>query len=432
MMKNGWKGFRRASRLLRRFAADENGNFMLVFALLLVPLILFAGGAIDFSTVFERKSNYQAQLDSVAIAAGNLFIQYKDDPQSAQKKQIEKFLTARLAEIAVGEAGEKFTYRYKINVEKRRIDIKGKLTKETGLLQAGNINKMAAAIQSSVVTKIESKPVCILALGQRTAKGIEFVGDGEMKAKDCVVWSNAAGPQSITFDGSGKVDAERICAVGRVGWSGQYKTKPQPEDNCNNVEDPLKFWQGPAVGATCDYTHTDWIKGDVTRLSPGTYCGGLRVDARKIKLTKGIYIIKDGPLILRGESSIQGENVSFYLTGTNTYADIDGKAKVDIRAPKSGLMSGIAIAANRNTVLSGTSIINGRTDLKIGGVLYFPNQYLHYLGESDTTAASPVTTIIADAVELGGKAYLEVKNDRKKAKYAPIIETNSGTVSLVK
>ena len=174
MTKNGWKGFRRASQLLHRFAADESGNFMFVFALLLVPLILFAGGAVDFSTVFERKSNYQAQLDSVAIAAGNLFIHYKDDPQAAQKKQIEKFLKARLAEIAVGKAGEKFTYSYKIDVGKRRIDIKGKLIKETGLLQAGNINKMAAAIQSSVVTKIESKPVCILALGQRTAKGIEF------------------------------------------------------------------------------------------------------------------------------------------------------------------------------------------------------------------------------------------------------------------
>ena len=94
-------------------------------------------------------------------------------------------------------------------------------------------------------------------------------------------------------------------------------------------------------------------------------------------------------------------------------------------------MAGIAIAADSTTVEDGKSLITGRSDLKIGGVVYLPNHKLVYQGESDTWAASPVTTIIADTIEIGGKAYLEVRNDKKKAKYAPVMETSKGKVFLI-
>lgn len=145
----------------------------------------------------------------------------------------------------------------------------------------------------------------------------------------------------------------------------------------------------------------------------------------------GLYIIKDGPLILRGSSKIKGTDVGILLSGSQTHLDVDGKAKVEIYASEEGDMAGIAIAADRS-VSRGKSTITGRSDLKIGGVIYLPNQDITYWGESDTRASSPVTTIIAGTLEIGGDAFLEVKNNKKKAKYAPVISTGGGTVRLVR
>ncbi len=43
-----------------------------------------------------------------------------------------------------------------------------------------------------------------------------------------------------------------------------------------------------------------------------------------------------------------------------------------------------------------------------------------------------MTTIIGYAIKIGGDAFLEVMNNRKKAKYAPIVSTGNGSVQLVR
>ena len=289
------------------------------------------------------------------------------------------------------------------------------------------IDVLHSSLVSKAVANIYRKPVCILSLSHKVGVGIEFSGDGEMKAKDCVVWSNARGVEALRFDGSGKVRSERLCAVGRAGSVGQFSVDPKPQSHCPPVADPLSSWVAPTVGL-CTHTSLpdEWITGTTANLQPGVYCGGLRVDANKIKLHKGNYIIKDGPLILRGSSEISGKDVGIFLTGLDSYLDIDGRSEVDIRAASKGVMAGIAIAARGDV---GDSKITGRSDLKIGGVIYLPNQNLSYQGESEIVAISPITTIIANSIKLGGEAYLEVANDRDKAIYAPIIETG-GVVYL--
>ena len=92
-------------------------------------------------------------------------------------------------------------------------------------------------------------------------------------------------------------------------------------------------------GHACTHTDDGWIRKTTVQLQPGVYCGGLRVDAKNIMLRRGIYVIKDGPLILRGSSKIKGDDVGIFLTGDGTHLDIDGKSKVDITAAEDGEMA---------------------------------------------------------------------------------------------
>ncbi|MFH0298829.1 TadE/TadG family type IV pilus assembly protein [Bradyrhizobium sp. 31Argb] len=59
--------FNRLSTAARRFAAADQGNIAVIFALASVPIITFVGAAIDYSRVNAARSSMQAALDSTAL-----------------------------------------------------------------------------------------------------------------------------------------------------------------------------------------------------------------------------------------------------------------------------------------------------------------------------------------------------------------------------
>lgn len=58
---------RRIGRQLARFAAAEQGNIAVIFAIALVPVLSFIGAAIDYSRAVQARTSMQAALDSTAL-----------------------------------------------------------------------------------------------------------------------------------------------------------------------------------------------------------------------------------------------------------------------------------------------------------------------------------------------------------------------------
>ncbi len=389
-------------------------------------LLITAGVAIDFLRLVERQGSAQAHIDAAALGAARVFI----DRNGEKPDVLDRLVREKVAQT-LDAADEDFgdSLRISVDVPGRTVAVSGETVIQTAFLSLASFSSLQKSVSAVATAEVDNQPVCILALKSDDGTGIEFSGQGEMKAKKCVVWSNATGSQSIAFDGNGKVSASRICAVGRVSSSSRFGVKPAPEGGCAHVDNPMADWQPPEFSG-CDYTYSGWISRTTAQLSPGVYCGGLRVDAKHIFLKPGIYVVKDGPLVLRGESRITGKGIGIYLAGEDARLDIDGKSKVEIHSDTTGPMAGIVVASSPDAGREQSSI-TGRSDLKIGGVIYLPTHELTYWGESDTYAASPVTTIIGHTIEIGGDAYLEVMNDKAKAKYAPVVSTGNGSVQLV-
>ncbi|WP_061021302.1 TadE/TadG family type IV pilus assembly protein [Bradyrhizobium sp. CCH5-F6] len=57
----------RLGRQLARFAAAEQGNIAVIFAIALVPVLSFVGAAIDYSRAAQARSSMQSALDSAAL-----------------------------------------------------------------------------------------------------------------------------------------------------------------------------------------------------------------------------------------------------------------------------------------------------------------------------------------------------------------------------
>ncbi|KQU20094.1 hypothetical protein ASG63_23255 [Methylobacterium sp. Leaf94] len=89
------------------------------------------------------------------------------------------------------------------------------------------------------------------------------------------------------------------------------------------------------------------VSGTVT-LQPGTYCGGLHITKKgQVTLKPGVYIMKDGPLVVDKGGSLTGVNTGFYFTGVRGGLLFDDKSVVSLTAPKDGPMSGLLFFEDR-------------------------------------------------------------------------------------
>jgi hypothetical protein len=77
-------------------------------------------------------------------------------------------------------------------------------------------------------------------------------------------------------------------------------------------------------------------------LNPGVYCGGLMIMGNsRVRLNPGVYIVQNGLFKVGNRATLIGENVGFYLTGTDTLMFFDRGSTIDLTAPKSGPLAGI-------------------------------------------------------------------------------------------
>jgi hypothetical protein len=418
-----------------RFVGDRNGGVAILFSVALLAVVAAAGAALDFSRAASWRSSVLLAADAAAIAGAKEYLLHptlsKDEQVARVERTTREALTGGMsrvmgAEHALGKIVVKPVY------DDRTVEVTVAARIRTSLASIFGIRELAVSAETKAQAVVKEDPICILALDPQANPGILFQGAGELNAEKCIAWSNSRMPRSIAAQGSGRALTRRMCAAGRVQRNGPYRLVPTPEENCTSIADPMAAWTPPPVEACSETGGVPKKSTGTIVLSPGTYCGGLRVEADQIRLQQGIYVIKDGPLVLTGNARIEAKFVGIYLTGAGASMTITGNTDVDLLSPSSGPMAGVAVAQDRFAAPGQKSSITGNSDLRVGGVLYFPTQKLSYWGNSKTQAWSPVTTVVAESVEIGGSAYLEVTNDIKKNKFAPVMLTGESGVRLIR
>ena len=67
-------------------------------------------------------------------------------------------------------------------------------------------------------------------------------------------------------------------------------------------------------------------------------------------MNPGHYVVQDGPFNVGGGANIDGQGVSFFLTGNDAVIDVAGGGDLDFSAPTTGDMAGMLFYADRNLV----------------------------------------------------------------------------------
>jgi hypothetical protein len=198
-------------------------------------------------------------------------------------------------------------------------------------------------LSTSATAKVSAKmPLCLLALDRRAPDSVSLEKSAQMTATNCMVYSNSINDKGLEAKDSAVLTAGLICTAGGKYKGDNAKFLPSPVTDCPVMDNPLENRAAPSVGA-CNYYDTV-VNGGTQTLQPGVYCGGLKItNSAVVTLTRGVYIIKDGPLKVESYATMQGTDVGFYLNGKSSNLTFDRTSTISLSAPKDGVMAGLLI-----------------------------------------------------------------------------------------
>jgi Flp pilus assembly protein TadG len=323
------KGLVRAGRRrMSRFAADNAANTIVTFALTLPILVAAAGMAVDYSLAAKARSNMQAVADSAALA-------------SVTELQLARSDESRITAVAnnfVNSALQDVSTTVKVDLDALTVQVGIDKHYTPYFRTASNLQLHASATAKMSGTM----PLCLLGLDPIAPQTIGLQNSALLTAPGCLVQSNSkglAGLQSLLF---AVLKSGMTCSSGGVVLTLGSNYVPMPTTDCPVLPDPLRSRVPPSVGA-CNYNNM-LVNGGNQNLQPGVYCGGLKLtNGATGNLASGVYIIKDGPLIVDAGASISGTEVGFFLKGNGSNITFDANSTVNLAAPKTGPLAGILI-----------------------------------------------------------------------------------------
>ncbi len=393
----------RAKGFLTSFRAAEAGSTTILFAVSVVAIFGVMALAVDYAAWTNRTSDLQATADTAALAGATRLAAAESSESATQFAQSylqAKKIASSTSNVTVNEGAATVTVT--ITEPGRRY-----LSPVFGL-KAPTIKVVAEAVAQGKAAR-----PCIIALDPAAPVGIDFSLAGSVTAIDCAIWSNSTSATSFDLNGSGSATSDRNCAVGGVSGN-TFAITPNAEANCPPALDPFLSWTPPA-SAICDQSNFQKLDNGPVTLTPGVYCGGLRVGgATELFLEPGIYFIKDGPLKVNAGASITGTGVTILLTGIDSHADFLGSATVHLSAPTSGATEGLVIASGREEPILDTKV-GGGVEMDIEGTVYLPTHNLSYGGNSESLLPSSYTFLVAKTITFHGGSTVVVRGNPETA-----------------
>jgi len=341
-----------------KFRADQSGGVLVLVALLFPILTGLSAAAIDYASLVKRRTELQRAADSASIAGVNQFKLANADDAAAIR-------TAEAMARAQSQNNIHSTAIVKAQVLANHTSVRVTVSEQIPLSFGKILNMPTVEVNVASNAKLSGTTrLCLLALDPSSPGAFHLESAARITAGDCSIYSNSKSPSGIQAENAAVATALTTCSAG--GYSGSRANfTPPPATGCPTLRDPLADRVGPAIGSCINlsnYTNpkkgegdpdnpkygVNVVSGSVT-LDPGTYCGGLHLTKKaQVTLRSGVYIMKDGPLVVDKKASMSGTNVGFYFAGSSPGLLFDQDSVISLTAPKDGAMSGLLFFEDRN------------------------------------------------------------------------------------
>jgi hypothetical protein len=404
----GWK---KSIRLrfgwaLARYCAAAAGHVALTTAISLPVALLAVGAAIDYSIYERQRSALQAVADAAAIAGAREVVL-----SNADARQIEAsaaaFVESNMS-LSPARRAEKFELETTLSQDLHTltVTIRQYWNPTFAHLFAKDVTPI---VVDATARLVGSEKICLLALDEQASPAVRLRNYASLTGNGCGVFANSRSSGSLQNDGNGTMRASIICTVGGVQGS-ISGFDPRPVTDCPRTDDPLADRAPPSFSG-CSHSFLR-LTDKVTKIRPGTYCGGLRIDgSSRILAEPGVYVIKDGPLKVTGRAQLTGTDVGFYLTGKGAVFEMTADTTIDLEGPRSGAMAGLLFYENRSNTAGSQHRIESNNAHKLLGTIYLPQGTLLVDANAPVADRSAYTAIIARSLQLEAGPLLQLNSD---------------------
>ncbi|MDX2288734.1 MAG: pilus assembly protein TadG-related protein [Hyphomicrobiaceae bacterium] len=393
-----YRGF--SARLAGRFAHERDGSLVVKFALLIPVLLTVIGGAVDRARLLRHEQVLQSAVDAAALAAAKeitITNVGRDSLGSVAQSAVYARLEARERLKDIGLP----TVETIVRDTPLEVDVLATGTFESAFGETFGFGTLT--VQARAIARVVGKPnICVLALEELNAFALWMLTGSRITGGDCAVFSNSRSPSGLAVRSKSVLSAETVCSAGGADVTGQVS--PAPLTDCPQFSDPLAGRAEPIIGA-CDYTGK--IVDNDTTLDPGVYCGGLTIrGSARVTLMPGTYVIKDGPLALMKSASMEGDGVSFFLSGEAAVLNTEAGTSISLSASTSGELAGLLFFASRSQSEAVGHRILSKNAQTLVGTIYLPNNMLLIDGASSVGTASAYTAIVVRQLKLNNGPHL--------------------------
>jgi Flp pilus assembly protein TadG len=328
------------------FGSERRGGIAVTFALSLPVLLGLVGGGIDYARLVTRKSQLQNAVDVGALAGGNALKLAASNSASVRGVVEQTILTN-----AASPPDRPLTITVDVASDKSSVFARAEdtISLAFGRLIGQGARTVSAQARVNVVGKMR---LCMLTLDTAAPGAFNLQKNAQVTALGCSLYSDSTSPIGMVGGASAMAQADTICSAG--GYSGvRANFSPTPQTGCPVIRDPLQGRPTPSIGACATLpfpfnllplNKTATIDKDVT-LEPGTYCYGLLIKKNAVvTLKSGVYVFKDGPLVVKDNATLTGVDVGLYFAGDKAGLLFDKKTTVSLSAPTTGVMAGMLMS----------------------------------------------------------------------------------------
>jgi hypothetical protein len=394
-------------------------------------LIGSLGVAIDFVNFTRVKATLQTAADAAAVAGAREMQVAKSDETQIASAAIS-FAAHKLTGNADATTGELKEHHLAVEAQVLTASsaVKVNITESWTPFFAHFLNATITPVQVTATARfVGSNNICVLGLDSK-GRAVHLDKGSRLTGNDCGVYSNSTDKSGFQVDKNAQLVSSLNCVAGGKNIDSLASVAPAVLTDCPATNDPLISRSAPSTGG-CD--HTDMKISDESKvLNPGTYCGGLEITgSATVTLNAGTFIIKDGKLLVSGQATLNGENVSFFLTGASSGPMLfAANSHISLSAPESGAMAGLLFFEDRNIGVSLKHRITSNDARKLVGTIYFPVGDLVIDAKDPVADQSAYTAIIVNRLELNMGPNLVLNSDYDNTS-VPVPEGLAGTGQVV-
>lgn len=392
----------RLAALVRRFRRDDSGVYAVLTALAMPVLV----GAVAFGTdegmLLYRHRQMQHAADSSALTAAAAFSAGAAITDQANAVAAEYgYLTGTNSTVTVHQPPTSGPNQG--NPEAIEVIIS---QSQPRLFSA--IWGTAPVSVTARAVALPAQQVCVLALDPTASGAFKAQGSVDVSLVKCAVNDDSNDANAMAVGGSSRVSAQFVGVVGGISGTQSVSGTDGKVTGYHNVADPYADVTPPAFSG-CD--HNNYSTKATVTIAPGVYCGGMNLGAgAAVTLLPGTYYLDRGSLKMDGSASLSGTGVTIVFTSSTgrnyAVADLTGGATVNIVAPATGPLAGIAIYGDRNMPTGTPFLFTGGNSQAVGGAIYLPKAAVNWSGNA--TTAQPCTQLVADTIAFVGDSGLSV------------------------